>query len=147
MPNPTIRRAVAGDAQALAACIDAAYAVYAARIADLPAVSDGIAEDIRDNIVWVSIRDDRIVGGLVLIARPDHIVLANVAVDPAAAGEGIGRALIELAETETRRLDLDTLRLSTHVDMPENVRLYEHLGWRETGRSANKVTMEKRLVS
>ncbi len=37
------------------------------------------------------------------------------------------------------------LRLSTHVDMPENVRLYIHLGWEETGRTGNKVQMKKNI--
>ena len=49
--NPIIRPAVAADAKALAACIDAAYARYAGRISDLPSDSDGCAEDITNNQV------------------------------------------------------------------------------------------------
>lgn len=145
MPNWTIRRAEKKDAAALADCFDAAYSIYAPRIADLPAVSDGIEDDIERNVVWVAARDNQVIGGLVLLPKEDHVVLANVAIDPSATGAGLGRAFMDLAEAEARKLGHEKLRLSTHVDMPENVRLYEHLGWHEIGRSGNKVHMEKSL--
>ena len=146
MPDWTIRRAEPGDAPALAACIEAAYAVYEGRVPDLPDVSGGIADDIRDNLVWVAVRGEAVVGGLVLIRQPDHMVLANVAVAPAASGMGLGRAFLDLSEAQCRELGIGELRLSTHVDMPENVRLYEHLGWRETGRAGSKVHMSKTVT-
>lgn len=129
----------------MAVCIDAAYSIYAAKGIELPAVSDGLAEDIRNNIVWVGVLARQIVGGLVLIAREDHAVLANVAVDPSATGLGLGRALLEQAERETRGLGLGKLVLTTHADIPENVCLYEYLGWSETERRGSKVFMEKVL--
>jgi len=147
MADWIIRRATAEDATALADCIDAAYAIYASRIVDLPAVSEGIEAEIRDNLVWVAVRVDQIVGGIVLVIETGHGVLANVAVDPVARGAGLGRALIDFVETEARGLGLVKLRLITHVAMPENVDLYEHLGWQETGRCGNRVTMEKRLTA
>ncbi len=140
-----VRSAEADDAVALAACIDAAYAGYRARINDLPQVSEGIADEIATNLVWVAELDRRIVGGLILVPRHDHAVLANLAVHPDASGMGIGRALIEHAEGMCRTLKKAELRLSTHVAMPENVDLYQHLGWEETGRSGNKVQMTKHL--
>lgn len=140
-----LRRAEPADAPALAACIDAAYAAHAARIPDLPAVSEGIAEDIATHFVWVAEGDDRIIGGIVLVPATEHAVLANVAVDPAATGLGLGRALISLAEAQAADLGFATLRLTTHAAIPENIRLYRHLGWHEAARSGNKVTMEKRL--
>ena len=145
MSNWTIRRAEKKDAAALADCFGAAYSIYAPRIADLPAVSDGIEDDIERNVVWVAARDNQVIAGLVLLPKEDHVVLANVAIDPSANGAGLGRAFMDLAEAEARKLGHEKLRLSTHVDMPENVRLYEHLGWHEIGRSGNKVHMEKSL--
>lgn len=140
-----MRRAEPADAPALAACIDRAYATHAARIPDLPAVSEGIADDIATHLVWIAEREARIIGGIVLIPASDHAVLANVAVDPAATGLGLGRALIACAEAEAVSLGLATMRLNTHAAIPENVRLYVHLGWHETARSGTKVTMEKQL--
>lgn len=142
----TIRSAEMEDAVALAGCIDAAYAGYRLRIKDLPDVSEGVADEIRDNLVWVAELDHRIVGGLILMLKDDHALLANLAVHPDAGGMGIGRGLIEHAQNECRKQKKAELRLSTHVAMPDNVSLYRHLGWEETGRSGNKVHMTKRLV-
>ena len=66
MSNPPIRRAIPADASQLARCMEHAYARDAERIPDLPAMSEGLDQDIADNIVWVSERDGHIVGGLVL---------------------------------------------------------------------------------
>ena len=145
MTNWTLRRARPEDAAPLAKCIEAAYSVYADRDIVLPAVSDGIAEDIQDHIVWVAALGQEIVGGLVLVPQHDHAVLANVAVSPSATGLGLGRALLDRAELETRTLGLTRLSLTTHADIPENVRLYEHLGWSEAGRNRDKVRLEKLL--
>jgi len=145
MTDWTIRRAGLADASPLTACIDEAYSVYAGKGIDLPAVSDGIADEIQNNLVWVAVLEKQIVGGLVLITREDDAVLVNVAVRPSATGSGLGRALVDQAEQEVRALGLGRIGLTTHVKMPENVQLYEHLGWHETGRVGNKVHMEKSL--
>ena len=64
MGNWTIRRAEHHDADALSTCIDAAYAEYAARIADLPPVSADCAEEIARFQVWVAEIANDIVGGM-----------------------------------------------------------------------------------
>ena len=58
---------------------------------------------------------------------------------------GLGRALIDRAEQDCLNLGLHEIRLSTHEAMPQNVVIYSHLGWRETGRSDNKVRMSKEV--
>jgi GNAT superfamily N-acetyltransferase len=144
--NPTIRAAQAADASALVVCIDAAYAHHAARIADLPLVSDGCAEDIANNQVWVAEQGDKIVAGLILIAGDGFMKLANLAVHPDHGGKGLGRKLVELSEYAAKQQGFSEIRLNTHVDMPENVRLYHHLGWSEVSRHGNTVSMEKHLI-
>ncbi|MBO9434328.1 GNAT family N-acetyltransferase [Ruegeria sp. R13_0] len=145
--NPIIRPAQAADANALATCIDAAYGKYAERISDLPAVSDGCAQDIADNQFWVVVQSNEIIAGLVLVAGDGFMKLANLAVHPDHVGEGLGRKLIELSEREAKRQRFSEMRLNTHVDMPENVRLYQHLGWAEVSRSGNTVSMRKHVAS
>ena len=140
-----IRTAKPEDTDPLSAVIAAAYAPFRATIPDLPAVEEGIAEDIRDNLVFVAEGDTGILGGLVLVLKPDFALLANVAVSPAASGQGIGKALIEKAEVECRQRGLGEIRLATHTAMPQNVRLYERLGWRVSETSGNKVLMSKAL--
>lgn len=140
-----IRPANVRDAHALSECIEAAYSVYASRVTGLPAVSEGISGDIKNHRVWVAEIDQNIVGGIILIPHDDFVLLANVAVHPESSGLGLGRALIDLAEAECLELGLGEVHLNTHVDIPENVRLYTHLGWQETGRSGNKIHMRKVL--
>lgn len=140
-----IRPAAINDAVPLETCIDAAYAAHRNRIQDVPPVSEGVADDIKSNLVWVAELDRSVVGGVILVLKDEYAMLTNIAVDPDCSGLGIGRALIEHAEAQCRTMKKTELRLSTHVAMPENVRLYEHLGWKETERSGNKVHMTKFL--
>ena len=84
----------------MSACIDAAYAHYAERIADLPPMSADCAEEIARFQVWVAEVANVIVGGLVLVPGDGFMLLANVAVHPTHTGAGMGRALMALAETE-----------------------------------------------
>ena len=145
MGNWTIRRADRRDADALATCLDAAYAPYAARIADLPPMSADCAKEIARFQVWVTEVADVIVGGLVLVPQDGFMLLANVAVHPDHRGAGLGRALMALGQAEALRQGHRELRLSTHEDMPGIVQLYAHLGWKQTGRRGNKVSMSKML--
>ena len=143
--TPVIRPAQAGDAAGLAACFEAAYARYAAQIPDLPAVSEGCAEDIRDNQVWVALLGGEIIAGLVLVAGDEFMKLANLAVRPDYCGKGLGRELMRISEGEASKQGFAEMRLNTHVKMPENVRLYQHLGWVVLSRSGNTVCMRKGL--
>ena len=59
----------------------------------------------------------------------------NVAVLPSHHGQGVGRALLELAERRTRAAGHTRIRLYTHVTMVENQRLYERIGYVETHRT------------
>lgn len=141
----SLRCAEPADVDALTRCIELAYAVYAAKGIDLPSVCDGLAEDIRDNIVWVAVGDGEILGGVILTIAGETAYLMNVAVDPNQSGRGIGRALIDAALTSAREADHRTIKLTTHKDMPRNVALYQHLGWVESGREGDKVFMTLQL--
>jgi len=145
MPSWKIRPAHTRDADALTSCIDAAYANYKDQISDLPAVSEGVRDHIKHHLVWVADADRSVVGGLILIPDDGFALLANLAVDPNSKKQGLGRRLIERAEEECLRLGLRELRLTTHAAMPDALGLYEHLGWKVTAKSGNKVHMTKFL--
>jgi ribosomal protein S18 acetylase RimI-like enzyme len=74
---------------------------------------------------------------IVLLPKADYLLLDNIAVRPDRQGQGLGRRLIDFAESEARRLGYAELRLYTHVTMIENIALYARLGFRETGRRYN----------
>lgn len=128
-----IRPADAADLPAIERIVRDAYTKYIARIGKPPGpMQDDYAALVRSHSVWVA--GDPIGGAIVLLPEDDHLLLDNVAVDPAAQGRGIGRALIEFAEAEARRRGFAELRLYTHQTMTENIALYSRTGWQETGR-------------
>jgi len=143
MANFTIRKAVPGDAEEISQLMKAAYAIYASRRLDFPDVSAGIDNDIRDHMVSVAMANGFVVGAIVLVLGRDFVQVANVAVLPGHTGSGLGRRLLALADDLAREKGKPTLRLSTHEGLPENIALYSHLGWQETGREMGKVTMTK----
>lgn len=129
----SIRPGDAADLPAVERIVRDAYTMYIARIGKPPGpMLDDYAALIRSHSVWVA--GDPVEGAIVLLPEDDHLLLDNVAVDPAAQGKGIGRALIEFAEAEARRRGYTEMRLYTHQMMTENIALYSRTGWTETGR-------------
>lgn len=89
--------------------------------------------------------------GLIVLTRaPDHLLIENVAVDPARQRTGIGRALLDFAEIYARKNGLSELRLYTNEAMAENLRFYPRLGFREDDRRTEngfrRVFYSKRLT-
>ena len=140
-----LRPATAADADGLTACIRLAYAAYDGRISDLPDVASGIADDIRDDLVWVAVRGGTILGGVVLRMGPQIAHVANLAVHPDGAGAGLGRRLMATAQEHSRSAGVNEMRLATHVDLTEVQAFYKRLGWSEISRDGNKVAMSKPL--
>lgn len=145
MAEIAIRPAVTADAEPLRQVIARAYAPYAGLLHDMPDVTAGLAEDIRDSRVWVALQTDQIVGGVVLVLGPEGAKLANLAVDPRSGGKGVGRTLIARAEEAARDGGRATLDLITHIGMTRTQAFYERLGWVETGRDGARVMMTKHL--
>ena len=141
----TPRRATAADAPRISAVVRAAYEKYLARM-DRPPAPLLDAPDHGE--VWVV--GDPVVGVLHLEPGPSSLTVVNVAVDPSAQGTGLGRALLAFAEDEARRLGLRRLALYTNEVMTENLALYGHLGFRETGRRTEdgyaRVFLEKNVA-
>lgn len=130
-----IRPAVAQDAAAAGAIVDAAYIKYVPRIGMKPMpMLDDHAARILAGQAWVYESEGQVVGWLVLIEEADHLLLDNIAVLPDRAGQGIGRALLRFTEAEAARRGHAELRLYTNALMTENLAMYARAGWVETGR-------------
>ena len=144
----TIRIAVVSDAEALARCMHDAYRIYTSRLGGkpLPPMTVDYDEEIRSYPVWVAESDGTLVGGLILMPEDDCMTIANVAVHPRFQGHGLGRGLMELRETEAKRQGYSELRLATHLLLTENISIYTHLGWSETGRDEDRVYMKKSIT-
>jgi GNAT superfamily N-acetyltransferase len=131
-----LRKAVRRDVAEIRAIAAAAYAPYVARIGRPPApMAADYAGAIDRGEVWVAVDDGAIAGLLVLVPAPDHLLLENVAVRPAAQGTGIGARLLALAEDRAAGLGLAEIRLYTNVAMTENLAYYPRHGYVETHRA------------
>ena len=71
---------------------------------------------------------------LALCLADEGFLLDNIAVAPAHQGMGLGRWLLEYAESEARRQGFDSIYLYTQEIMTENLALYLRIGYVEYAR-------------
>jgi len=145
-----IRSADTADVPAVKQIVHDAYQHYIARMGKpVSPMLDDYAARTSESVVWVVEEGGAIVGILVLLPKPDHLLLDNIAVSPSHQGLGFGRRLLEFAEAEALRQGYQQIRLYTHETMIENQRLYAAIGYEETGRGTEagyeRVFMRKQL--
>ncbi|HZS83763.1 MAG TPA: GNAT family N-acetyltransferase [Stellaceae bacterium] len=151
MTAPRIRPADEADRPDIEAIVREAYRGYIARMGKPPGpMLDDYAARIAARTAWVIEEDGGVAGLIVLLEKPDHLLLDNVAIAPERQGSGLGRRLLAFAESEARRRGHREIRLYTHETMTENQRLYRALGYEETGRGTEagfaRVFMRKSLA-
>ena len=145
-----LERARPSDAGRMRELARTAYAHYVERVGREPGpMVDDYDARVAEDECWLVREHDQVIGYLVLHWEPDHLLLDNVAVSPAAQGRGIGNSLLALAERRSREEDRPEIRLYTHVTMVENIARYSALGYVETHREEAsgfaRVFMTKRL--
>ena len=131
----TFRPAIDSDVPELEALVTAAFEVYVPRIGRRPApMTADYPALVSAEQVWVAVQDGAILGLLVLVPAVDHLYLDTIAVHPDAQGSGVGRRLMDLAETEARRHDLPAVVLCTNETMVENLAYYPRRGYEQSHR-------------
>jgi GNAT superfamily N-acetyltransferase len=145
----SIRPAACDDLGAIEAIVREAYDFYIHALGFTPAP---LTLDYRRRVgeaqVFVAGAEEP-VGVIVLISKPDHLLIENVAVAPPHQGRGVGRALVRYAEETALERGLAMLRLFTNAQMLENLARYERWGFHRTHSSRHGrftiVHMAKRL--
>lgn len=145
-----IRPALPADRARIEAIVDAAYRPYLQRMNRPPApMVDDYARRIAAGQAYVLERNGEIMGLLVLEPAEDHLLLDNIAVDPAQHGQGLGKRLMAFTEEEARRQGYDRVLLYTNEVMLENIALYRRLDYVEVKRvraaGYNRVYLRKEL--
>ena len=145
--SANIRTANSNDPARLKHCMVSAYAPYVKRMggARLPPMDVDYATEIENFPCWVVDCAGDILGGLIMVFAEDRASIANIAVDPGAQGQGVGAMLMRFAESTAKEKGFARLQLTTHALLNENLSLYSHLGWQETGREADRVYLQKKL--
>ena len=117
-----VRQALPSDISTIVRIVKAAYEKYVPHMARPPGpMLDDYAQRTANDEAFVATDTESISGVIILIEAADHLLLDNVAVDPAMQGQRIGRHLVDFAEAEARRRGYSEIRLYTH-DMNPNSR-------------------------
>ena len=142
-----IRKATPADSIGLKGSMESAYTGYQDRMGGLrlPPMDLDYTSEINNYPTWVVETENNIIGGLTMSFEDDRASIANIAVSPAAQGQGIGGELMKFAELKAKENGFVELHLATHVLLNENVSLYQHLGWTETSRDETRVYMQKKI--
>ncbi|WPZ35989.1 GNAT family N-acetyltransferase [Thalassobaculum sp. OXR-137] len=126
-----------------AAVIHRAFATLTGRIDPPSAAMNETPETLaarfdRGGAVFVARLDGEIVGAVCADPKADgSLYLDRLAVDPALTGKGIARALIEAVEAFGLAQDHDRVTLGVRLLLTDNIALFRHLGYAETGRKAH----------
>jgi GNAT superfamily N-acetyltransferase len=129
-----IRAATPEHTDEVRALVERAYAHYVPRIGMRPGPMEADYDELVEAGAVFVHGDPDIAGIIVLRDAADHLLIENVAVDPARQGAGLGRTLLDFAEQEARRRGFSEMRLFTHELMTENLVMYARLGWEEYER-------------
>jgi ribosomal protein S18 acetylase RimI-like enzyme len=134
-----IDKAAPADADTIKDIVVAAYSKYVERMGKQPApMSTDYAGLIQSGGLYALRVDGNIVGAIALAKTPDSISINNLVVDPTLQGRGLGRLLMDFAETMARSEKLLALTLFTNEKMHENIELYNKIGFVETDRKLDQ---------
>jgi len=124
-----------------------AYSIYKERIKGqtLPPLEVNYATEINNFPTWVAESNGKIVGGLIMCFDNARATLSNIAVNSDFQGHGLGRSLLDYAESKAKEHGFKKLHLTTHVLLTENLEIYKHLRWKETNREEPRIFFEKEL--
>jgi N-acetylglutamate synthase-like GNAT family acetyltransferase len=126
-----LRRAAAGDADAIRALTRLAYAKWVPIIGREPTpMTVDYQQRVHDHQIDTLYVGNVLVALIELVFEPDHLLIENVAVHPDFQGRGYGRHLLAHAEAVATAHGLPELRLYTNVLFAENLQLYHKLGYR-----------------
>lgn len=124
------RRATADEADAVRDFTRRAYARWVPVIGREPApMTADYRAALRHHRIDLLTVDGAWAGLIETAPKDGHLMIENVALDPAFQGRGLGRHLMDHAEALAAELGLGSLRLYTSVLMTANIRLYAALGY------------------
>jgi ribosomal protein S18 acetylase RimI-like enzyme len=125
------RRAIPADQAGIEALVHNAYAKWVPIVGrkPLPMRAD-YAAALREHRIDLLVAGEMMQGLIETVLEPDHLFIVNIAVAPAAQGQGLGTLLLEHAERVAIAAGKSEIRLATNALMAENVALYGRRGYR-----------------
>jgi ribosomal protein S18 acetylase RimI-like enzyme len=139
------------EAAAIRALVRAAYAKWVPVLGREPRPMQADYEAaVREHAFDIAERDGQMVALIETMLHTDHCWIENIAVAPAAQGQGLGTLLLERTEAKARAANREKLRLLTNGRMDINIALYRRLGFtldkEEPFGDGTVVYMSRRLL-
>jgi ribosomal protein S18 acetylase RimI-like enzyme len=100
-------------------------------------MTEDYAPLIADGGVWMFELEGKVAALMVLEPDEDCMLVFSLAVLPEAQGRGLGRSMLDHAETLARQAGFRALRLYTNTKMTRNVDIYARYGFRQVGEEPN----------
>jgi N-acetylglutamate synthase-like GNAT family acetyltransferase len=130
-----LRRATLEDAEAIRALVNAAFEKYIPLIGRKPLPMSADHTDLIVNQdAWVLEQESEIIAVLELVLKEDSLYIDTVAVQSSHQSRGLGRQLLQFAETRARELGLNAMTLFTNERYMALLEMYTRLGYVETHR-------------
>lgn len=79
--------------------------------------------------IWLAEQSGRLLGALILEARPEDLLVWSIACDPSTQGSGLGNSLLSAAEARARQLGHTVVRLYTGAVLEHLVAWYGRHGY------------------
>jgi ribosomal protein S18 acetylase RimI-like enzyme len=152
-----IRTAAPADAERVAALLREAFVEFeplytpGGFAATTPEAAE-IRRRLSEGPAWVAVCEQRIVGTVAAVVKPDGVYMRSMAVSPAARGLGAGRLLLQTVEELAIADRASRIYLSTTPFLAAAIRLYDSAGFVRTGEPPDElygtplITMAKPLV-
>ena len=130
-----LRRATPEDAPAVSALVNASFEKYIPVIGrkPLPMIADH-TDLIVNHDVWVLEQESEIIAVLEMVLKDDSLYIDTVAVSNAQQSRGIGKQLLQFAETRARELGRNAMTLFTNERYTVLLEMYARFGYVETHR-------------
>ncbi len=131
----TIRLAQPEEHEAVAAVVDAAYSKWIPVIGRKPRPMIADYQKLTaDGVIYVIAPEDEILAVLVIWPVEDAMWIENICVHPDQQRGGVGKALMDFAESKAAEANLKMMRLLTNAKFEVNIAYYLKLGYVETRR-------------
>lgn len=99
---------------------------------------DDLCRKAQNETLVIAMEGEELAGCLFCYPRADWLYVGKMAVQSSRRGQGIARKLIEVAFDLAEEQRLHGLELETRVELTENHRAFENLGFIEISRSAHE---------
>lgn len=144
------------DYRALLTLIQESFAYMKGRI-DPPSsmyrlTPESLRQMAEEHEIWVVEQNHQIIGCMVLQDKQDTLYLGKVTVQPALQGCGVGRRLLECAESRALAQGKAYLELETRIELIENHRAFRAWGFEKIAETSHpgfdrptSITMRKKI--